>query len=343
MSEDKRPILGISIGDPGGIGPEITAKALNEKRIYELARPLVVGDYRVMADVLRFTDVKLTLNPVGEAREASGLHGTMDILDLKNMPIDRLRYKEVTSDQGRASFEYVAKVIELALAKKIDGTVTGPINKAAIHAAGHHYAGHTEIYAALTNTRDYSMMLAHGNFRVTHVSTHVSLREACDRVQKDRITRVIDLTRKALRNFGIDNPRLAVAGLNPHCGEGGMFGREDDEEILPAVESARRNGYEVEGPIPADTVFSKMRGGMYDAVVVMYHDQGHIPTKLIGFQYNEETGQWGEMSGVNITLGLPIVRTSVDHGTAFGKAGEGRANPQSMIEAIQLGAMLARR
>ena len=343
MNDDKRPILGISIGDPGGIGPEITAKALSEKRLYELARPLVVGDYRIMADVLKFTDVKLTLNVVNEAQDTRGLHGTMDILDLKNMPLERLRYKEVTPDQGRASFEYVAKVIELALEKKIDGTVTGPINKAAIHAAGHLYAGHTEIYADLTNTRDYSMMLAHGNFRVTHVSTHVSLREACDRVQKDRIMRVIELTREALRNFGIGNPRIGVAGLNPHCGEGGMFGHEDDEEILPAVESARRKGYDVEGPIPADTVFSKMRGGMYDAVVVMYHDQGHIPTKLIGFQYNEETGQWGEMSGVNITLGLPIVRTSVDHGTAFGKAGEGRANPQSMIEAIQLGAMLSQK
>ncbi len=343
MSDDKRPILGISIGDPGGIGPEITAKALNEKQIYELTRPVVVGDYRVMEDVLRFTDVKLTLNAVRQVRDARGEHGVMDVLDLKNMPMDRLRYKEVTPEQGRASYEYVAKVIELAMEKKIDGTVTGPINKAAIHAAGHHYAGHTEIYATLTGTRDYSMMLTHGNFRVTHVSTHVSLREACDRVTKDRIIRVIDLTRDALKNFGISRPRIAVAGLNPHCGEGGMFGREDDEEILPAVEAARGKGCDVEGPIPADTVFSKMKGGMYDAVVVMYHDQGHIPMKLIGFQYNEKTGQWGEMSGVNVTLGLPIVRTSVDHGTAFGKAGEGRANPQSMIEAIQLGAMLSKK
>jgi 4-hydroxythreonine-4-phosphate dehydrogenase len=342
MVDDKRPILGITIGDPGGIGPEITAKALNKKEIYELSRPVVVGDYRVMEDVLRFTDLKLTLNPVGSIQDACGAHGIMDILDLKNMPLDRLRYKEVTSEQGRASFEYVAKVIELAMEKKIDGTVTGPINKAAIHAAGHQYAGHTEIYATLTGTRDYSMMLTHGNFRVTHVSTHVSLREACDRVKKDRVMRVIDLTWDALQNFGVSRPRIGVAGLNPHCGEGGMFGQEDDAEILPAVASARCKGYDVEGPIPADTVFSKMQGGMYDAVVVMYHDQGHIPMKFLGFQYDEKTGQWGEMSGVNITLGLPIVRTSVDHGTAFGKAGEGRANPQSMIEAIQLGAMLSK-
>ena len=341
MSKYKRPILGISVGDPGGIGPEISAKALNREDIYAHCRPLVVADNRFMEDVLKFTDVNLNLNPVHHVRDAVFKQGTIDVLDMDNMPMDRLRYKEVTPEQGKASFEYVAKVIELATRKEIDGTVTGPINKAAINAAGHHYAGHTEIYATLTGTRDYSMMLSHGNFRVTHISTHVSLRQACDLVKKDRVIRVIDLTYDALKNFGLFQPRIGVAGLNPHCGEEGMFGYEDDQEILPAVEHARKKGYDVEGPIPADTVFSKMRGGMYDAVVVMYHDQGHIPMKFFGFQYDQKTGQWGEMSGVNITLGLPIVRTSVDHGTAFGKAGEGRANPQSMIEAIKLGALLS--
>lgn len=343
MNDDIRPILGISVGDPGGIGPEITAKALDIKEIYGLCRPLVVADSRFMEDVLRFTGLKLSLNPVQHAAEARFLPGSLDILDLHNMPLEDLRYKTVTAEQGRASFEYVAKVIELAMRKEIDGTVTGPINKAAIHAGGHRYAGHTEIYATLTHTRDYSMMLTHGDFRVTHVSTHVSLRQACDLVKKDRILRVIELTHAALKNFGLPEPRIGVAGLNPHCGEEGMFGHEDDEEIKPAVELGRQKGYAVEGPIPADTVFSKMKGGMYDAVVVMYHDQGHIPMKFLGFQYDQKTGEWGEMSGVNITLGLPIVRTSVDHGTAFGKAGEGRANPQSMIEAIKLGAMLARK
>ena len=343
MSEDKRPILGISVGDPGGIGPEISAKALDREDIYDLCRPLVVADNRFMEDVLGFTDVDLKLNPIQHVRDAVFQHGTIDVLDLGNMPVNRLRYKEVTADQGKASFEYVARVIELALNKEIDGTVTGPINKAAINAAGHHYAGHTEIYATLTGTRDYSMMLSHGNFRVTHISTHVSLRQACDLVKKERVARVIDLTHDALKNFGLSRPRIGVAGLNPHCGEEGMFGHEDDEEIKPAVELCREKGYDVEGPIPADTVFSKMRGGMYDAVVVMYHDQGHIPMKFFGFQYDQKTGQWGEMSGVNVTLGLPIVRTSVDHGTAFGKAGEGRANPQSMIEAIKLGALLAKK
>jgi len=343
MGSSGRPILGISVGDPGGVGPEITVKALNQREIYDISRPLAVADYRVMKDALKFTDVNLTLNPVQKVSDARFGFGTVDILDLKNMPMDCLRYKEVTPEQGKASFEYVTKVIELAMNREIDGTVTGPINKAAIHAAGHHFAGHTEIYATLTNTRDYCMMLTHGGFRVTHVSTHVSLREACDRVKKDRIIRVIDLTYEALKKLSVHRPKIAVAGLNPHCGEDGLFGHEDDEEIRPAVEHAMREGKNVEGPVPADTVFSKMKGGMYDAVVVMYHDQGHIPTKLIGFQYDEQTGQWGEMSGVNVTLGLPIVRTSVDHGTAFGKAGEGRANPQSMIEAIRLGALLAKK
>ena len=343
MSNDKRPIIGISVGDPGGIGPEITAKALAGEDIYDLCRPLVVADSGFMEDVLRFTGLKLSPHPVQRIGDARFVAGILDVLDMHNMPLEHLKYKTVTPEQGRASFEYVAKVIELAMSKEIDGTVTGPINKAAIHAGGHRYAGHTEIYATLTHTRDYSMMLIHGDFRVTHVSTHVSLRQACDLVKKDRISRVIELTYAALKNFGLSEPRIGVAGLNPHCGEEGMFGHEDDEEIKPAVEQCRQKGYTVEGPIPADTVFSKMKGGMYDAVVVMYHDQGHIPMKFLGFQYDQNTGQWSEMSGVNVTLGLPIVRTSVDHGTAFGKAGEGRANPQSMIEAIKLGALLAGR
>ena len=341
MSDDQRPILGISVGDPGGIGPEITVKALDRKDIYAIARPIAVADLRVMQDALRFTRLPLSLNPIERPADGRFERGTIDVLDLRNMDMRRLKYGQVTAEQGHASFEYIAKVIELALHGEIDGTVTGPINKAALNAGGHHFAGHTEIYAQLTGTRDYAMMLTHGNFRVVHVSTHVSLREAIERVKKDRIVRVIDLTYDALKNLGIKSPRIAVAGLNPHCGEGGLFGNEDDQEIVPAVKAALSQGREVQGPIPADTVFSKMKGGMYDAVVVMYHDQGHIPMKFLGFEYDQQTGQWGEMSGVNITLGLPIVRASVDHGTAFGKAGEGRANPQSMIEAIRVGAVLA--
>jgi 4-hydroxythreonine-4-phosphate dehydrogenase len=296
-----------------------------------------------MEDVLRFTRLGLNLNRVQSPQDARFEHGTMDILHRGNMDPLSLRYKQVTPEQGQASFEYVTTVIDLAFKGEIDGTVTGPINKAAINVAGHHYAGHTEIYADLTSTLDYAMMLVDGNFRVVHVSTHVSLREACERVKKNRIIRVIDLTDDALRKLGIASPRIGVAGLNPHCGEEGMFGAEDEEEIRPAVEHAAKSGKNVDGPIPPDSVFPKMRGGMYDAVVVMYHDQGHIPIKLIGFQYDDKAGVWGTVAGVNVTLGLPIVRTSVDHGTAFGKAGEGRANPQSMIEAIRMAALLSRK
>jgi 4-hydroxythreonine-4-phosphate dehydrogenase len=338
---DRLPLLGISMGDPGGIGPEICAKALVLEEMYRLCRPIVVGDAEVVRNAVGFSRLGLEVNACRTVADAVCRTGTVDVLDLRNLPLSELKHKQVTAGQGRASFEYVAKVIELALSGDIDATVTGPINKAAINAAGYHYAGHTEIYAELTQTRNYSMMLAEGNFRVAHVSTHVSLKEACERVKAERVLNVVRLAHDALRRLGFSEPRIGVAGLNPHCGEGGLFGNEDDREIAPAVESAQAEGIRAEGPLPADTIFSKMRGGMYDLVVVMYHDQGHIPTKLVGFQYDDKTGTWGQMAGVNVTLGLPIIRVSVDHGTAFGKAGEGRANPQSMIEAIKLAARLA--
>jgi 4-phospho-D-threonate 3-dehydrogenase / 4-phospho-D-erythronate 3-dehydrogenase len=341
MSGSRLPIIGISMGDPAGIGPEICAKTLALEEIYTIGRPIVVGDAGVLSDAVRFCRLKLAVESRQQVSEARFAHGTIDVFDLKNLPLEHLRHKQVTAEQGRASFEYVAKVIELAMTGQIDATVTGPINKAAINAGGFHYAGHTEIYADLTQTRDYSMMLAEGDFRVAHVSTHVSLRQACERVKKERVLTVIRLAHEALQQLGIASPRIAVAGLNPHCGEGGLFGEEDDREIAPAVAAARVAGIAAEGPMPADTVFSKMRGGMFDLVVVMYHDQGHIPTKLMGFLYDDKTGTWGQMAGVNVTLGLPIIRVSVDHGTAFGKAGEGRANPQSMIQAIKMAARLA--
>ncbi len=341
MPESERPLLGITMGDPGGIGPEICVKALDEADIYGICRPLVIGDAGVMRNAADFCGSRSVVHACRTPGAGRFAPGTIDVLDLGNLPLSRLRHKTVTAEQGKASFEYVKTAIERALAGDLDGTVTGPINKEAINAAGFHYAGHTEIYAELTGTRDYAMMLTDKSFRVVHVSTHVSLREACDRVKKKRVETVIDLAHDALQRLGIEAPVVAVAGLNPHCGEGGMFGHEDDREIAPAVRAAADRGLRVEGPVPADTVFSKMLGGMYDAVVVMYHDQGHIPAKLVGFRYNDRTGAWESMAGVNVTLGLPIVRTSVDHGTAFGKAGEGRANPQSMIEAIRLAARLA--
>ena len=337
-----RPIVGISVGDPGGIGPEVTVKALAVPRVYEQCRPLVIGDASVVRDALRFTGLNLAVNAVDSPEKGIYKLGVVDVLDMGNMPIDQVQYGVVTAQQGRASFEYVAKNIELAMARRMDATVTGPINKAAINEAGFHFAGHTEIYAKMTGTRDYAMMLAEGNFRVAHVSTHVSLREACDRVTRERVLRVIELSHDALLKLGVANPRIAVAGLNPHCGEGGLFGTEEEREIMPAIADAVAKGMNVTGPVPPDTVFSKMAGGMFDLVVVMYHDQGHIPIKLKGFTYDEKTGQWGAVAGVNITLGLPIVRVSVDHGTAFEIAGQGKANPDSMLDSIELAAWLAK-
>jgi len=336
-----KPLIGISVGDPAGIGPEITVKALALPEIYELCRPLAIAELEMMREAVRFSKLNLQVHSVTSPKEGLYNLGTIDLLNLKNIDGKSIQHKTIQAEYGRASFEYVKKVIELAMAKEIDATVTGPINKEAINLAGFHYSGHTEIYADLTRTKDYAMMLMHEHFRVIHVSTHVSLREACDRVKKERVYRVIRLGDETVKRLGVQCPRIAVAGLNPHAGESGMFGREEMEEIKPAIQRAQKEGLLVEGPIPPDTIFSKMQGGQYDLVVVMYHDQGHIPTKLIGFQYDDKTKTWGSMSGVNITCGLPIVRVSVDHGTAFGKAGEGRANPESMIQAIKIAAQLA--
>jgi 4-hydroxythreonine-4-phosphate dehydrogenase len=336
------PLLAITMGDPAGIGAEIAARTMARPETYRTCRPLVVGDACVMKDALRVCGLDLAVNAVDNPADGRYAPGMLDILDLGVLTPADHRYGEVTARQGDAAFRYVAKAIELALAGQVDGTVTGPINKESLNLAGHHYSGHTEIYGGLTKTRDYAMMLADGDFRVAHVSTHISLRQACDRVKTPRVLRVIELADQALRQLGIDRPRIGVAGLNPHCGEARMFGAEDDDEIRPAVEQARAAGLAVEGPLPADTIFSKMAGGLFDIVVAMYHDQGHIPTKLVGFKYDSRTDTWGQMAGVNITLGLPIIRVSVDHGTAFDRAGKGTANPQSLIEAVGCAARFAK-
>ena len=341
VSESIRPLIAISTGDPAGIGPEITAKALSLGETYELCRPLAVADLEVMKEAIRFSGLSLEVNSVDSPERGKYEFGTIDVLDLDNVDLDELKYGTISGKSGQAAFEYISKVIELALEDKVDATVTGPIHKESIAAAGYHYAGHTEIYSDLTDTKDYTMMLADGDFRVVHVSTHVSLREALDLIEKERIIKVVGLADEAMKRIGIAEPKIAVAGLNPHCGERGLFGTEEMEIIGPAVEEANEKGFNVDGPIPADTVFPKMLGGQYDVVVCMYHDQGHIPVKLVGFEYDEETGNWLSVSGVNVTLGLPIIRTSVDHGVAFGKAGEGRANEDSMVEAIRMAIQLS--
>lgn len=339
---DQLPIIGISAGDPAGIGAEVTVKALADPAIYDICKPLVVGDAKVVQDAIRFAAPELQINIVDSPEKGKYQHGTIDMLDLNLLGPGEHQYKKETAPQGDAAYQYVAKNIDLALQGKIDATVTAPINKAAVNLAGHHFAGHTEIYAKLTDTSDYAMMLADGNFRVAHVSTHVPLRVACDRVTKDRVLKVIELSWDTLRKLGIENPRIGVAGLNPHSGEGGLFGREEIEQIIPAIEEARAKGIDAIGPVPPDTVFTKMAGGLFDLVVVMYHDQGHIPIKMKGFSFDEQTGQMKAVAGVNVTLGLPIVRVSVDHGTAFEIAGEGRANADSMKDSIKLAAWLAK-
>jgi 4-hydroxythreonine-4-phosphate dehydrogenase len=330
------------MGDPAGIGPEIAAKTLALKEMYEFCRPLVVGDAAAMEQGARIAKTDLKVRAIRSAAEARFEFGTMDVVDLGNVEMEELEHGKVSAMAGKAAFEAVKKVIELAMADEIDATVTGPINKESMNKAGHHFTGHTEIYAHYTKTRDYTMMLAEGDLRVVHVTTHCSLRQACDLVKKERVLAVIKLASDAMKSFGIEHPRIGVAGLNPHAGDGGLFGWEEEKEILPAIVEAKGLGIDTEGPVPADTLFSKARGGWYDIVVAMYHDQGHIPLKLVGFTWNEKEKKWNSVSGINVTLGLPIIRASVDHGTAFGKAGKGTANPESLIIALKYAARFAK-
>ena len=338
------PVLAITSGDPAGSGPEITVKALECGEVRRLCRPLVIGDAAVIRQALAFTGLtdRVKVRPVKRVSEAEFAPGTIDVCDIgKITDLSKLEMGKISACAGDAAFHYVKTAIDLAMSRQVDGTVTNAISKEAINLAGHRYSGHTEIYAEFTGTKRYCMMLAHNDFRVTHVSTHVSLREACDRVKKERVLEVIELSWQACRDLGIESPRVAVAGLNPHCGEHGMFGTEEIEEIAPAIEAAKAEGIDAVGPCPPDTVFSQAIGGWYDIVVCMYHDQGHIPTKVQGFVYDREKQQWNAVAGVNITLGLPIVRVSVDHGTAYDHAGRGDANELSLINAIQYGARLA--
>ena len=331
-----RNIIAITMGDPAGVGPEITVKALRDPEVYERCKPLVIGDREILERACRLVGgEEVKVRPVSDPAQGLYQAGTIDLLDMNLLSPQDFQLGQVSAQAGDAAFQYVKKAIELAMENKVDATVTNPLNKEALNLAGHHFSGHTEIYAHFTGTQHYTMMLAHKDLRVVHVSTHVSLREACDRVKKDRVLEVIRIADKACRDMGIPQPRVGVAGLNPHCGEGGLFGQEELQEIAPAIEQARQEGINAQGPVPADTVFSKAQGGWYDIVVAMYHDQGHIPLKVVGFVYDKAQGQWSAVEGVNITLGLPIIRTSVDHGTAFDQAGTGKANELSLKNAIE--------
>jgi len=326
--QGKRPLLAITMGDPAGVGPEVIAKALDRSEVWDVCRPVVVGDARWMEQAKRMVG---SSRPIRALETPAELEGSefLPVLDMANVDADRLVRGRVSAEAGQAARDYIQHAVQLALKDEVAAVVTAPINKEALHAAGVAYAGHTEMLAALCGVTDVAMMLVSGKLRVSHVSTHVSLHQAVERVSAERIMRVAGLTHEALMRMGLAAPRIAVAGLNPHAGEGGLFGNEEAEIIGPAVETARAQSMDVSGPYPPDSIFLRASQGEFDAVIAMYHDQGHIPIKLLGFY-----------EGVNVTLGLPIIRTSVDHGTAFDIAGTGRADERSLVAALRLAARM---
>lgn len=336
-----KPIIAITMGDPAGIGPEIIIKALSQKETYEKCRPLVTGDANIMQWAVDNMQSELKIHRISSVKEARFELGTIDVYDLACIDMSTFQPGVLQNQCGHAAFISVTTAIQLAMDNEVDATVTAPLNKEALHNAGHNFDGHTEIYAHYTNTKKYAMLLADEHLRVIHVSTHVPLRVACDRVKKDRIIEVTELITDACKQFGIENPRIGIAGLNPHASDGGLFGWEEEKEITPAVKELQERGFNVDGPVPPDSLFAKARCGKYDGCVAMYHDQGHIPFKVVGFQWDKETGKMEAAKGVNITLGLPIIRVSVDHGTAFDVAGKGIASPDAMLLSIDYATKMA--
>lgn len=316
--------LAVTMGDPAGIGPEIVAKAAL-KLAPEIAKQrmelLVLGS-------------SVALN-----KACAQLGVDVGVLPLKMIDVGPVAGEIVTGQiapvGGEWAYRAVKTAAEMVQAGEADAIVTAPLSKEALHLAGHHYEGHTELLAHLTGQRDAVMMLAHGPMRVTHVTTHCAIADVPSRMTPTRLRRVFSVTLEALECLGFDKPRLGVAGLNPHSGEGGILGKEDEQIIAPIIKEFVDQGYDVIGPVPGDTVFIKLRAGQFDAVVAMFHDQGHIPVKLLGFDVDPVSGKWQAISGVNVTLGLPILRTSVDHGTAFDIAGKGIANPDSLVDAAE--------
>ena len=332
----KRPILGVTMGDPAGVGPEIIARAFAEPAVIASSRPVVIGSAAIMKEALGLVGSPLALHVVRGIADSRWEAQTLECLDLGNVEAATLPRGEVSAAAGRAAYDYIERAIRLAQAGEIHGIVTAPVNKEALAAAGVRHSGHTEILAELSHTRDYAMLLMGKELRVIHVTTHVALRRVPDLVTRDRVLTTIRLAQRTMEGLGKPLARIAVAGLNPHAGEDGLFGDEEKREIVPAITAARGEGMTVIGPIPADTLFSRARGGEFDIVVAMYHDQGHIPVKTLGFEYDESRKTWTGLSGVNVTVGLPFLRVSVDHGTAFDRAWKGTANHESMTEAIEV-------
>lgn len=317
--------IAITMGDPSGIGPEISLKALDNNLQYR-EKCIIYGSKRILEYYKNLLKINSEINYINDSDDF--IENKINVINIEAQK--DINIGTVDSYSGKLAFEYIKKAIYDSLDNKVAGVVTCPINKEALNKGGIHYQGHTEIFADLTNTKTYSMMLWSDKLIVDHVSTHVPLKEACDLVKKDRVLECIELLDGALKKLKGSNYKLAVAGLNPHASENSMFGDQEEKEIFPAVKKAQEKGINVEGPVPPDTVFFKASNEIYDGVVCMYHDQGHIPLKLLDF-YN----------GVNVTLGLPIIRTSVDHGTAFDIAGKGEANEKSLIQAIKLAEKLS--
>jgi len=330
MIKKKRPVIGITMGDPSGIGPEIILKSF-EKPSIRKSKIVVIGDYNIMKAMYDILKIKsFTLRKILVLNECKFNSETLNILDLGIEDAMEFRRGLVHAVSGKVAFEAIRKAVDMANKNEIDSIVTAPLNKEALHLAGYKYPGHTEILADLTGTQDYAMLLHDKKLTVIHVSTHISLFEAITGLNQERIEKVIEMANEIMKRLCISQPRIAVAGLNPHSGENGLFGREEIEKIIPAIRNMKNKNINVEGPCPPDTVFLQALKGKYDIVVAMYHDQGHIPLKLLGFD-----------SGVNVTVGLPFIRTSVDHGTAFEIAWQGIANEKSMIEAIKLSKRLS--
>jgi 4-hydroxythreonine-4-phosphate dehydrogenase len=325
-----RPCVGITMGDPAGVGPEVVMKALNHAAVYESCRPIVIGDAKRLRKAAAIARVALSVRAVPDPGQARFEHGAVDCIDLGLVP-EELPFGKLSAAAGEAAYRFIERAVALAREKRIDAICTAPLNKEALNAAGHRYPGHTELLAELTGTKEVSLMLMAPSLRVIHVTTHIGLLDAIERIDSGLVERTIARGRDVLRRAGVAEPRIVVCGINPHAGEGGLFGRgEEEAKIVPAIAACRSRGWRVEGPLPADTLFFRALRGDFDLVVAMYHDQGHGPVKAVAFDL-----------GVNITAGLPVLRTSVDHGTAFDIAGTGKADERSMLEALRQAALLS--
>ena len=327
----QKPAIAITMGDPCGIGPEVVIKALADSRVYASCRPLVIGNTFAMRQAVQATGRPLDINETGDPVNAGRNPAVVDVVDIHNLNPEDITVGQISVPCGKAAMEWVTKAGELALAGIVDGIATAPLNKEAASLAGFQSIGHTELLQELAGAKTVPTMLLSKNLRVVHLTTHRSLRVACDYVKQERILEFLQLTHDTFVKWGFPRPRLAAAGLNPHNSDGGLLGNEEAEEIAPAVNAARERGIDAVGPIPADSVFPQAIEGRYDVVLAMFHDQGHIPVKVYGFE-----------ESVTANLGLPFVRTSVDHGTAFDIAGQGIAQHVSMLESIRLAVELAR-